>query len=90
MRGAASGGREGRTGHYSELEVTHPHSSIYRHVRSRAIKPIGGARLYRDCPTAIRLGELFCHVQSVFQSCEMVRADREARATDQSTPPDQR
>lgn len=32
----------------------------------------------------------FCHVQSVFQSGEMVRADRKARATDQSTLPDQR
>lgn len=39
-----SGGREDRTGHYSELEVTHPHLSIYRHVSDGAINPIGDAR----------------------------------------------
>lgn len=30
--------------HYSELEVTHPHLSIYRHVSDGAINPIGDAR----------------------------------------------
>lgn len=39
-----SGGREDRTGHYSELEVTHSHLSIYRHVSDGAINPIGDAR----------------------------------------------
>lgn len=39
-----SGGREDRTGHYSELEVTRPHLSIYRHVSDSAINPVGDAR----------------------------------------------